>query len=428
MEKRIKILMFVLILIILVFTKFYVGSWNDASRIATVESLVQEKTFIIDNSSFNWTGDKVFIGSHFYSDKPSMLSIIGAGIYLPLHTLGLELENGKNLAYYIITILTIGLSFIICLFCFYLALGFTKIKEGYRVLLTLSLAIGTLFLPWSTTFNNHAIAASLLFIGFYFILKAKHSQPKNKGNKKIKLNLFLSGFFFSLAGVIDVPTSLFFVGFLLYVIFEKELRKNIIFFCIPLLLTALPALVINFIIAGDFIPISLHQEFFNYPGSPWQGGGGLSGIKLNSGFFLIKYAFNSLIGNHGFFSYNPLLFLSIFFISLEIIKKRKFWKEASIIAGASIIIIIYYLLTTINYSGFSYSIRWFIPLIPLLFFFTFTFFEKMNKKKKVIFIILLLISIIIAMIGVVNPWSDMSIDKTPLIANLKQLISIKKYI
>lgn len=421
MKKQIKILMFILILIIAIFTKFYVSSWNDASRMATIESLVEEKTFVIDNSTFNWTGDKVFINSHFYSDKPPMLSLIGAGVYLPLHSLGIELADGKNFAYYIITILTMGVGWLLCLLCFYLALGFTKIKEKYKILLTLSLAIGTLFFTWSTVFNNHSIAASLLFIGFYFMLKAK--QLKNK-----KINLFWSGFFFSLAGTIDLPTSIFFVGFLLYVIFEKELRKNVIFFCIPLLLTVLPALIINFMIAGDFMPIQLHQEFFEYPGSPWQGGGGLSGITLNKGFFLVKYAFNSLIGNHGFFLYNPLLFLSIFFISLEIIQKRKFWKEASIIAGASIIIIIYYLLTTTNYGGFSYSIRWFVPLIPLLFFFTFPFFEKMSKKKRTIFIILLSVSIIIALIGIINPWSDMSIDRTPLIANLKQLINLKNYI
>jgi hypothetical protein len=36
---------------------------------ATVQTLVEQGTFIIDRTEFNRTGDKVFIDGHFYSDK-----------------------------------------------------------------------------------------------------------------------------------------------------------------------------------------------------------------------------------------------------------------------------------------------------------------------------------------------------------------------
>src|SRR3989338_8238197 len=45
-------------------------SWNDGSRFASVESMVERGTLAIDNSSFfNSTSDKIFYNGHFYSDK-----------------------------------------------------------------------------------------------------------------------------------------------------------------------------------------------------------------------------------------------------------------------------------------------------------------------------------------------------------------------
>ena len=80
----------------------YAGSWNDGSRLATVESLVDRRTFVIDESIYvvtpapvtpgsahpyapgdalladHGTKDKMLVGGHFYSDKspvPAVLTI-----------------------------------------------------------------------------------------------------------------------------------------------------------------------------------------------------------------------------------------------------------------------------------------------------------------------------------------------------------------
>lgn len=37
-----------------------------------------------------------------------------------------------------------------------------------------------------------------------------------------------------------------------------------------------------------------------------------------------------------------------------------------VVSAGSITLALYYLLTTNNYGGWSYSIRWFVPLLPLL--------------------------------------------------------------
>jgi hypothetical protein len=78
----------------------YAGGWNDGSRLATVESLIERHTFVIDESIFvrvpaegpspyppgdvllrRGTQDKLLIGGHFYSDKPPVPALLMAGVY-----------------------------------------------------------------------------------------------------------------------------------------------------------------------------------------------------------------------------------------------------------------------------------------------------------------------------------------------------------
>ena len=81
-------LIFFLIVIGIITTSPTTTSWNVDSRMATIQSLVEKHTFIIDESDFIKTGDKVFINGHFYSDKLPTPQIIGAIIYWPLFQLG----------------------------------------------------------------------------------------------------------------------------------------------------------------------------------------------------------------------------------------------------------------------------------------------------------------------------------------------------
>src|SRR5512136_37809 len=67
-------------------TKVHTHSWQEESRMATVQTLVEQGTFIIDHTEFNRTGDKVFINEHFYSDKTPLLSVVAAGAYSILHS------------------------------------------------------------------------------------------------------------------------------------------------------------------------------------------------------------------------------------------------------------------------------------------------------------------------------------------------------
>jgi hypothetical protein len=110
----------------------YASGWNDGSRLATVESLVDERTFAIDRSIFvqpsfadpaggapyypaapAGTFDKIFVSGHFYSDKSPVPAIGMAAIYAALQqTTGIVARQQPAAFCYWMTLLTSGTSYV----------------------------------------------------------------------------------------------------------------------------------------------------------------------------------------------------------------------------------------------------------------------------------------------------------------------------
>ncbi|BCJ51441.1 hypothetical protein Asp14428_29160 [Actinoplanes sp. NBRC 14428] len=390
-----------------------VNSWSDASRMATIQSLVDFHTLSIDQSVFHRTGDKVFIDGHFYSDKLAVPSLIGAAVYYPLSAFGVKLGYGWNLAYYVITLLTVKVLWLIGLIAFYRSLTVTPLSDRMRIWLTLALGVGSLYFTWSATFNNHSLAASWVAIGFYFVLRARHGLRKGR-------SLFAAGLFFALAGGSDVPILAVFGGFFLYVLADKRLRSHAAWYLLPLPLTAIPALLVNYRISGSLVPVQLVTSYFQYPGTPWKPQA-LTGAGMNQGAFLAEYTYHALIGRRGFLLYNPLLFLALPLLVRELGGSRPFHREARVVCAVTVPIVAYYLLYSNNYSGWSYSIRWFVPLLPLLFFFLYPILASKFVTLKVLFFTVFAAGAAIAVIGLINPWSFMRLSPYPIVANLRTI-------
>jgi 4-amino-4-deoxy-L-arabinose transferase-like glycosyltransferase len=285
--------------LILVFATLLQDSlWNAnvRSRLATVQSLVERGTFRIDGSEFSDTIDKIQVNGHFYSDKPPLLAVMGAASYYIVRAFeGRRGALGQYTAA-LITASTLGISFVLCVSCFYDALRRTGLAHEYRLIMTASLGLATIYGLWNLTFNNHGFAASWLFIGFYCMLRGRQTAHRN-------LWLFLSGLSLSMAGAVDHPSSLFFVAFAVYVLAIRELRTGILYYALPILITFLPTALINHAISGSIRPVQLNAEFFRYPGSFWlTGEEALSGVTYNSP--VSRYATGSTVflARRGFWS------------------------------------------------------------------------------------------------------------------------------
>ena len=387
-------------------------NWNDESRMATIQSLVESKTLVIDHSDFAITGDKVFVGGHFYSEKPPLPALIGAVVYAPLYALGFRLHFGNGVSYFVITLLTVSMAWLFGTMAVYSSLKFTGLSDGNRTLVALTLGVGSIFLTWATTFNNHEISAGCLSIGFMFLLRARFQEAPR--------NVALAGFFLSLAAAADIPTGIFFCVFAIYVIAIPQLRRYFAWFLLPLIITAVPTAVVDFAIHGNVMPVQIYQQYFNYPGSLWIGSNQLSGMKVNDFSFFCAYAVRSLFGPAGFVLYNPFAILGLLGC-IQVIKRReKFWPEAVCVLASCLVLCTYYWATTNNYGGRAYSIRWFVPLLPPLSFFLYPYAQQPTRRRRQCFMFVLAISTVIALVGALNPWSLLASSDVPFVDNIHE--------
>jgi len=381
---------------------------------ALTQSLVEKGSLIIDESTFVGTGDKVYIQGHYYSDKPVMPALLAAIAYAPLHAMGLKLDYGWNLSYYLIILMTMKLFWIFSILAFRQALQFTSVKPSQVPALTVIYGLASLAFTWSSTFNNHSLAGSSLMIALYFYLKAKDTAS----------NTFLlwSGLMFGMAAAMDIPTAVFLVGFGSLVILNNASKMAVMSFTAGSIVPLSIHLAVNYAIGGTFLPLQIKPEFFQFEGSAWSTPEALSGTTMNPLSFALPYAFWSLFGVKGFIWYNPLLLLILPVMYRRLRSGVRFQQETLIILAGTLILMTYYFLYSSNYGGWSYSIRWFIPPLSLMMFYLFDLGDWfLESGKRYALGGLLIISVVIASIGIINPWSNQDLHPIPIIANLLQL-------
>ena len=144
-------------------------------------------------------------------------------------------------------------------------------------------------------------------------------------------------------------------------------------------------------------------------------------MRVNDPWFALNYAVRLLVGPKGFLLYNPMLAIALWGLVRVIRRRGPFFPEAVVVAAGSLTIVAYYVLTTTNAGGWCYGIRWFVPLLPLLLFFVYPYFEAFTARRSTVFTVLLSVSILVATVGATNPWSDPSRGQIPLVGNLKDL-------
>ncbi|MFL5327729.1 MAG: hypothetical protein ACJ8C4_02340 [Gemmataceae bacterium] len=156
------------------------GGWNDGSRLATVESLVDRHTWEIDDSIFctatpyggdlapRGTLDKLFINGHYYSDKSPVPALLMAGPYWLWRICGgPSAAERPDLFCWGMTFLTSGMAYVISVLLID-RIGERSLVGWQRMLVTASFALATIALPYSRSVNNHilllAVATAILFI------------------------------------------------------------------------------------------------------------------------------------------------------------------------------------------------------------------------------------------------------------------------
>ena len=369
---------------------------NPHSRLATMDALVHDHGFAIDRSVFVDTVDKVRLGEHFYSSKPPLLSIAGAGVYAVVRFAGLSFRDPstRDAAVVVVTlVLMLGAHGLLLAYAYRL-LSLWVTREDALVGAFAGLALGYLGVGYATSINNHTPAAAVLLAAFYHAYRARHGLSAGRRD------WLVAGALAALAPTLDLAALFVSAGLGLYLL-TFDWRATLRLF-VP---AALPVIALHlgatYLVGGSLLPMYLRRELYLYPGSYWLAPVDMDVLDEPKAVYL----FHMLVGHHGLFAMTPLLALALSAIIVTIRRRRAHTAEAYLAGGALVVLVGFYAATTKNYGGTCVGFRWLIVVMPVLFLFVAEWLDgARSRAARLLFSALLVVSAVHTADALVSPW------------------------
>ncbi len=368
----------------------YAGGWNDGSRLATVESLVDYRTLAIDESIFVrppiqetdkpgpyassdllstifGTGDKLFIDGHYYSDKSPVPALgLGAAYFAIQQVAGIRARDRVDRFCRVLTILSSGLAYalsVTAMFVLFLELG---LQFGLALAVTASFGLSTVALTYAEHVNNHSLflgVASLLLLALF-----RWSRQLETGDSGI-IRLAWIGCLIGAGYAIDLGVGPALIAAAGAFVFYKTRELPSLAACAG---GMAPWLIlhhaVNFHVGGTLGPANANAAYFQWPGCSFNAQnmtGGWHHASLGD-FFL--YSLSLLFGKRGFIGHNLPLFLA-FPASWWLLRQRG--RDLALVSFSvawCALTWLMYAVNSTNSSGQCCSIRWFLPLLAPGFF------------------------------------------------------------
>jgi hypothetical protein len=352
------------------------AGWNDGSRFAMVESLVDRHTLAIDDSLFvtgagagsdgaAWpspTRDKLWVDGHWYSDKTPVPGLLLAVIYQGWEWITGQTAAG-NLSSFVwwLALGSSGLAYVVAVWCLFCLGGVLGVELRGRLLLTASLALATLAPIYAREVNNHIVllaTAAALCLGLAQLARSLQDQGKPRGL------LFGLGLLVGLGYATDQGAGpvllLCACGLVAY-------RCRSLRLLLPFLAGMAPCLLVhhacNYAVAGTFVPANAVPAYVAWPGNPCDRQH-MTGVCNHAGLgHFLLYAGQLLVGRRGFLGHNLALFLILPVLG-ALYRRRPFELPEMLFGLAwSAGTFLLYALESTNGGGQCQSVRWFVPLL-----------------------------------------------------------------
>lgn len=382
MKTSIRIASFVGLALVVVFSaRPYAAGWNDGSRLAAAESLVDRGTFSIDDSIFvrvpppsafpkggpyaegngAWEkgiGDKVFVRGHYYSDKPPTHAVALALVYgLVKGVTGLSMAERPDVHCRILAVVFAGVPFLVAV----LALDklFRRAAPRHATLLLVSFVASTGALVYTQYVNAHILALGLVSV----LVSRLHTLEDGPASAPFVLGLLAGATY-----AVDLglgPVLVLATAALIVVRGGTDARSRAR--ALALFLAGVAPFAglhhaLNYSIGGTLRPISMVREYFLWPGSTFTEAN-LTGLAAGRGFWkTVRYTGKLLVGPRGYLVLNPPLLLVIPGL-LTLWKRRRDRPEITWALGVFVGTWLLYGWKSSDYSGGALAIRWFVPLL-----------------------------------------------------------------
>lgn len=350
------------------------GAGNDTSRLAPIQSIVEQGTWAINGSRYAWTQDRVTLGGIDYSNKPPILAFVGAGLYWPLFAVGVTFATQEAFVVWFLTVTMTGLPAAVLVGCFHVALA-RAYPSGPVHLTTGALAFGTLLTSFSGTLNSHPLAALLAFLSCW-----SSWERRAVG----------AGSALALLCCVEPLTGALFLPAVLWMTRAQWPRT-----LLPLAVGAVLFIAMNWLTCGSLLLTKMVAG-----GDDWGSGNAAKvfGVALPESPW---YPLECLFGWHGFFTVSPVL-------AFGALGGSRAWRDGPLqvaSARATLLTVVVFVLVHCvlagAYGGWSYGFRYLIPVMPLVMFFAPLGVEVLGR---VTFALVTAVSVPLALLGMYHPW------------------------
>lgn len=367
-------------------------SGNESARLALVQILVEEGTFVIKGSTFE-TVDRAWIGERFYSSKPLLLSLWLAALYAPLHGLaGLRFEADAPFLVWFLTLAGITTFSLLLTYLFQRRLRRQGLACGPASLLGLAVVATTWVFSYGVTVNNHTPAAALLF-AYLWLLERTVAEPSPR------LGLAAGLLVAVLAGV-DIPTGglFFLVGCGVLGLSRPRAWRTTAAFLAGAAAVTISLAVVNWAVYGYPLDAYFIPGAFDFPGrvhSPDAAG-------LRRPGRVVPYLFHITFGSRGFFSHMPVLLCAFPYLWR---RRRSLSSVDRWTLAAAVILFAFYGTRTAIYGGWAYGFRFVVPLVPVFFWWACRWLlDEPGWWRRAVFSALCAVGLLTSWVGAQNPW------------------------
>jgi hypothetical protein len=362
----------------------YAGGWNDGSRLAAVESLVDRHTLAIEDSVFcrppadavgrgcppypaderdllgNGTRDKLWIGGHFYSDKPAVISVLMAGLYQAAKWLGLPAAAERpDLFCWVLTVTTAGLAYVVAIVCLCRLGGLLGLTGAARLGWVASFALATVALTYTRHVNNHVLLLGVVAAACLQLVQLARTAAESAPWCRLVGLGTLAGLGYNL----DLGSGpLLLAGMLGLVTYRCRRPAAMLVFVASALPWVAACHAVNYAVGGVWKPMNMVPEYSAWPGCPFTPEN-MTGLARHGPLPLAVYVLALLFGRRGFLTHNlPLLLVLPALVTLARRPGRYRPELAFALGWCGATWLLYGVLSN-NYGGACCSVRWFVPFL-----------------------------------------------------------------
>ena len=336
--------------------------WNGEAHFALVQSLADGTPRIDDH--LNQSGDIAYVEGHYYAAKAPGLAMFSLPSYALAEALGViplgsptsppegaHTVDGSTIWY---ANLVVVVAFLCLLLLIRWAVDRSIGTAGTPV--ALMLGLGTLLLPYATTYFAHVLAAALGFSAFALAVYTRPARPLRA--------LVGAGVLAGLAIVVELPAVIVAVAVALYLASDRPHLRRFASFAGGALIGIIPLLSFNTWALGSPLRLSYAHavKVLGASGHDVLGANaaGVYGITYPS----VGALLDLLVSDRGLFVLAPITALAL--VGLPGLARRGHRSEALFVAGLTAAMLLYNASYYLPFGGFSAGPRFLILLLPFL--------------------------------------------------------------